>query len=207
MAGLFEMPCISSQSFGYTAGAQYHKNETTYLGSLTLGGYDASHFISNNIVFVPDTGRNLVVGLVGPTAQTTSVSNIDLLNGTNIDLRINSTVAETWLPVNACKFFEEVFGLIYDDTTDLYLVDAILHQILLELRPSTIFTLRQVATSGATETVQVTLPYSAFDLQAEPSYRGLNQTKRCFLLRRGANGSQWTLRRTLLKEAYLTSRL
>lgn len=204
ITGLFEMQGIPSQSFGYTAGAQYRKSSATYLGSLTLGGYDASRFVSNSIFFAPDTERNLVVGLTGLTAQTTSASNIDLLNGTNIDLRIDSTIAEIWLPINVCKIFEEVFGLIYDNVTDLYLVDVILHQILLELNPSITFTLRQPAKSSATGTVRVTLPYDAFDLQAKPPYRGLNETKRYFPLRRGANDSQWTLGRTFLQEAYLT---
>ena len=40
---------IPSQSFGYTAGASY--NGSGVDGSLTLGGYDASRFIPNDVSF------------------------------------------------------------------------------------------------------------------------------------------------------------
>ena len=205
ITGLFDMQGIPSQSFGYTAGAKYRENGTTpYHGSLILGGYDASRFSSNSMVFRPDTERNLVVGLAGLTAKTTSVNNIDLLNGTNVDLHIDSNVAEIWLPVNVCKAFEEAFGLIYDEMTDLYLVDNILHQRLSELNPSITFTLRQAASTSAAGTVEVTLPYGAFDLEASPPYQSINETSRYFPLRRGSNETQWTIGRTFLQEAYLT---
>jgi hypothetical protein len=203
ITGLFEAQDIPSQSFGYTAGAHYRQSEAISLGSLTLGGYDTSRFVSNDIVFAPDTDHNLVVGLVGLTARTTSASSIDLLNGTNIDMDIDSTVAEIWLPVVVCKIFEDAFGLIYDEDTDLYLVDNILHQILMGLNPNITFTLRQAAKSDAVGTVQVTLPYAAFDLRASSPYQGLNETQRYFPIRRGINESQWTLGRTFLQEAYL----
>lgn len=72
--------------------------------------------------------------------------------------------AKIWVPVNVYKNFEDAFGLVYDEVTDLYIVDYILHQILPELKPSVIFTLRNAAGSKSAETVQDTLPYGAFDL-------------------------------------------
>jgi hypothetical protein len=203
ITGLFEAQDIPSQSFGYTAGAQYRTGETTNLASLTLGGYDASRFISNDVVFAPDKNGNLPVGLVKLTAQTATDSNIDLLGGTNVDLYINSTAAEIWLPVNVCNIFEKTFGLIYDEATGLYLVDNILHQILSNQNPNITFTLRKVASDIAAGTVNITLPYQAFDLQAKPPYQNLQEEKRYFPIRRGANASQWMLGRTFLQEAYL----
>lgn len=203
ITGLFEAQDIPSQSFGYTAGAHYRQNEAISLGSLTLGGYDTSRFVSNDLVFTPDSDHNLVVGLVGLIGRATSASDIDLLNGTNVDMNIDSTVAEIWLPEFVCNIFEDAFGLIYDEDTDLYLVDNILHQILMGRNPSITFTLRQAAKSDAIGTVQVTLPYAAFDLRASSPYQGLNDTQRYFPIRRGSNESQWTLGRTFLQEAYL----
>ncbi|OAL42735.1 hypothetical protein IQ07DRAFT_686168 [Pyrenochaeta sp. DS3sAY3a] len=203
--GLFQTQGIPSQSFGYTAGARYRENtSTSYYGSLILGGYDASRFIPNDMIFTPDTDRNLVICLAGLTATILSASDIDLLDETNVDLYIDSTVAEIWLPVNICKAFEEALGLIYDEATSLYLVDDILHQRLLGLNLNITFTLRQAASTSAAGTVEVTLPYAAFDLHACPPYQDINQTTRCFPIRRGTNQTQRTVGRTLLQEAYLT---
>ena len=172
---------------------------------MTLGGYDASRYISNNVSFVfsPDNERDLVVGLAGLTANTATQSDINLIPaGTDkVTLLIDTTVAELWLPLAICEAFEEAFGLTYDSTTKLYLVDDLLHQTLLAQNPSVTFSLRQAHT--ADETVQITLPYAAFDLEAQPPYRGLNESTRYFPLRRGDNERQWALGRTFLQEAYI----
>ncbi|KAL6707301.1 hypothetical protein ACN47E_004289 [Coniothyrium glycines] len=202
MTSLFDQKSIPSLSFGYTAGARYR--DQTVLGSLTLGGYDASRIIRNDLTFIfaPDNERDLVVGMVGLTANTTTSSNIDLLRRSDATLFIDSTVAELWLPVEICKAFEDAFGLRHDSATDLYLVDDALHEKLLILNPSVTFTLGQKYSTDAT--MQITLPYDAFDLEASPPYRGLNQSTRYFPIRRGNDSSQWILGRTFLQEAYLT---
>ncbi|EUC44038.1 hypothetical protein COCMIDRAFT_99287 [Bipolaris oryzae ATCC 44560] len=199
---LFQQKTIPSLSFGYTAGAQYR--DQTILGSLTLGGYDASRLIPNDLTFVfaPDNERELVVGLIGLSASTANQKDIDLLRGDNITLFIDSTVAELYLPVEICKAFEDAFGLRYDEATDLYLVDDALHQTLSSQNPSISFTLGQQFSSSAT--VQITLPYAAFDLEASAPYRGLQQKTRYFPIRRANVSDNWTLGRTFLQEAYLT---
>lgn len=153
-------------------------------------------------IFAPDNERDLVVGVVGLTANTTSVQNIDLLKRDDVNMFIDSTVAELWLPVEICKAFEESFGLKYDATTDLYLVDDTLHQNLLAQNPSITFTLGQKYRTDLT--LQITLPYAAFDLEASPPYRGLQSKSKYFPIRRGNDSSQWVLGRTFLQEAYLT---
>ncbi|KAJ4352790.1 hypothetical protein N0V95_003952 [Ascochyta clinopodiicola] len=202
MTRLFEQGSIPSLSFGYTAGVQYH--DAIFLGSLTLGGYDSSRYISNNLSFVfsPDNERGLVVGLAGLSASTATRSNIGLLTRTDVTLYIDSTVAEIWLPVEICAAFEDAFGLIYDNTTNLYLVDDLLHEKLLAENPSITFTLNQVHASDGS--VDITLPYAAFDLKARPPYRTLNETANYFPLRRGADKDQWILGKTFLQEAYIT---
>jgi hypothetical protein len=176
-----------------------------FLGSLTLGGYDSSRYISNNISFIlsPDNERDLVVALKGLTANSTTRSDIDLLKKIDdVTLYIDTTVAEIWLPVTICEAFEEAFGLIHDKTTGLYLVDDLLHQTLLAQNPSITFTFSQTYSSG--ETVQITLPYAAFDLEAKHPYHDLNETTRYFPLRRAEKKEQWVLGKTFLQEAYIT---
>jgi hypothetical protein len=153
-------------------------------------------------IFAPDNERDLVVGVVGLTANTTTNQNINLLKRDDLNMFIDSTIAELWLPVEICKAFEDAFALKYDNKTNLYLVDDALHQSLLAQNPSVTFTLGQKYSTEAT--LQITLPYAAFDLEASPPYRGLKQKSRYFPLRQGRNASQWVLGRTFLQEAYLT---
>ncbi|KAF1941121.1 acid protease [Clathrospora elynae] len=202
MTNLFEQKSIPSLSFGYTAGAQYH--DQTVLGSLTLGGYDASRIIRNDLTFVlaPDNERDLVVGVAGLTANTTTAQNINLLKRNDVTMYIDSTIAELYLPIEICAAFENTFGLKYDKDTDLYLVDDALHQSLLTQNPCVTFTLGQKYSTDAT--VQITLPYAAFDLEASPPYRGLQEKSRYFPIRRGNASNEWILGRTFLQEAYLT---
>ncbi|KAJ4336438.1 hypothetical protein N0V87_005454 [Didymella glomerata] len=204
MTMLYEQGNIPGRSYGFTAGSQYH--DATFLSSLTLGGYDASRYITNNLsfVFAADNERELVVELAELTAKTTTQSNINLLPAStgNITLSIDTTVAELYLPQTICDAFEETFGLTLDNTTGLYLVDDLLHETLLAQDPSVTFSLRQSRTSN--QTIQITLPYGAFDLQAQRPYRGLNDTRRYFPLRSGKDENQWALGRMFLQEAYIT---
>ncbi|KAK7183969.1 hypothetical protein DPSP01_012247 [Paraphaeosphaeria sporulosa] len=202
MTLLFEQHHIPSVSFGYTAGAQYHG--TSVLASLTLGGYDASRFIENDLTwnFAPDNERDLVVGIVDISATSSTKSSIDLLNRDPFSAYIDSTVAELWLPVEVCEAFEDAFGLVYDNTTGLYLVDDQLHDRLKAENPSVTFLLGQKFVTNAT--INITLPYGAFDLQASPPYKGLTNVTNYFPLRRATRDNQFTLGRTFLQESYLT---
>lgn len=214
---LFEQKQIPSVSFGYTAGAQYRMScpsrnslsltpsgDTIVLSSLTLGGYDSSRLIPNDLTFgfAADNERDIVVGVVNITAKTTTNSNINLAPGDPFTMYIDSTVAELWLPVEVCTAFEQAFGLKWDNDTDLYLVDDLLHSTLKAKNPSVTFSLGQKFLTNAT--VDITLPYSAFDLQASKPYRGLKNSTRYFPIRRGNGEKQYVLGRTFLQEAYLT---
>lgn len=202
---LFETMYIPSQSFGYTAGARYRTGQTTALASLTLGGYDASRFNDTRVNFALDSEQKPVVGLVGLLSQSESALGFDLFRATtnNVAMIIDSTVAEIWLPLEICKAFEEAFGLIYDEATNLYLVDSILHSRLLGQNPNITFMITNTKSTDVVQSVQITLPYAAFDLEAQPPYQSLSETSRYFPIRQGANASQWILGRTFLQEAYL----
>ena len=105
-----------------------------------------------------------------------------------------------WLPTSACDIFEEAFGLVYDNSTDLYLVDNATQTRLRDLNPTVTFTLANSLNDAST--VEIELPYAAFDLQIDyPTYP---RAKNYFPLRRAANDTQYTIGRTFLQEAYIT---
>ncbi|KAF2260029.1 acid protease [Lojkania enalia] len=203
---LFRQKHIPSVAFGYTAGAQYRTTDfTSVLGSLTLGGYDASRFIPNDLTFefAPDNERDIVVGVVGIQANSATKSHYDLLkNRDSFTMYIDSTIAELWLPIEVCEAFEEAFGLKYDNGTGLYLVDDLLHETLLAENASVTFSLGRKF--SANSTVDIVLPYAAFDQTAKPPYRGLEQSSSYFPIRRAQSEGQFVLGRTFLQEAYLT---
>lgn len=117
-----------------------------------------------------------------------------------INAYVDSTVAQIWLPLEACKLFEKAFGLTYDAENQLYPVSNTLHKKLLAQNASITFTLGN-SDSGSQNT-DITLPYDSFDLQAKPPFAP-NAT-RYFPLQRAANEKQYTLGRTFLQEACLT---
>ena len=118
-----------------------------------------------------------------------------------MDAYIDSTIPQIWLPLDACRQFEDAFGLVYDATTELYLVNDSLHDQLVDQNPNVTFTLGLGPSGG--ETVDIVFPYASFDLTALSPYQGLANQSRYFPLRRAANQTQYTLGRTFLQEAYL----
>ncbi|KAL8763076.1 MAG: hypothetical protein Q9184_001036 [Pyrenodesmia sp. 2 TL-2023] len=216
MTTLQQQNLIPSVSFGYTAGAPYrmllalrgfriNAHDTAglkkVLGSLTLGGFDQSRFSPTNLSFsfAPDNDRDIVVGIQSIVSKDQDGTSHDLL-ATGVNAYIDSTVPHIWLPLEACKAFEEAFGLTYDAENEIYPVTNALHEKLVAQNASITFTLGNFDSGG--ETVDIVLPYDSFDLQAQPPYTA-NATK-YFPLRRAANKTQYTLGRTFLQEAYLT---
>ena len=176
------------------------------LSSLTLGGYDSSRYIPNNLT-IPlgsDNDRNLLVVIQNITAVGNNLSMTELIPASfssSIYASIDSTVAEFWLPQEICTVFENTFNLTYDSHTSLYLVSNKLHTQLLLTNPNITFTLGSQPIGG--QTVEISLPYSAFDLTASPPYSGLKNQSLYFPLRRAANSTQYTLGKAFLQEAYL----
>ncbi|KAI4272462.1 MAG: hypothetical protein L6R38_006597 [Xanthoria sp. 2 TBL-2021] len=191
---------IPSLSYGYSAGAQYRLKKV--LGSLTLGGYDASRRPPNDTItftFGDDISRDLLVGLQSIEYSDTKTAGRQLLSE-GILTFIDSTVPHIWLPLSACKAFESAFGLQYDNTTDLYLVNSTLHDALTKQNASISFVLGNHVQGG--ETVNITFPYASFDLQVSSPI--VSEPTRYFPLRRADNDTQYTLGRTFLQESYLT---
>ncbi|KAL8640474.1 MAG: hypothetical protein Q9228_002615 [Teloschistes exilis] len=187
---------IPSLSFGYTAGASYRAQGVH--ASLTLGGYDQSRFISNNVTFQISNNESSVLraSILSINASQTLGGAMDLLSK-NITALVTSDLPYLALPDTVCKQFETAFGLIWDSSRELYLVNDTVHGQLRTLNPSIVFSFGQ----STAQSVNITVPYQAFDLQVtQPiAENGTNY----FPLRRSANATQYTLGRAFLQEAYL----
>ena len=190
---------IPSTSWAYTAGNQYRLDRV--YGSLTLGGYDSNRFYPNNVTFpfYADISRDISVNLQSITTSRGSPSN--LLPDGSISIFIDSTVPELWLPESACKAFEDAFGIEYNTNYGRYLITSAQRQKLLAQNAEIKFTISPNVTGG--ETVDITLPYQAFDLQVQFPIVMNPNTSYYFPLQKAANDTQYTFGRTFLQEAYL----
>ena len=199
MTTLRQKELIPSLSFGYTAGAQYRLKQV--FGSLTLGGYDSSRFTPNSltIAFTGDDPLNMLqVSVQDIIAKDQNGATSDLLT-VPIKAKIDSTIAMIWLPILVCQAFEKAFGLKWDASSELYLVNDDLHSALLQQNASVTFTLANQAKGG--QTVDIILPYKSFDLQVKAPRRGIKQSSRHFPLKRSTNDSQNALGRAFFQEA------
>ena len=192
MATLKSRSLIPSLSWAYTAGNQYRPG--TALGSLTLGGYDSSRFLTNNVTFAFNQvdDRDLTVN-IDNIVMTTSNGSVNLLND-SIAAYVDSTIPYFYLPFDVCQHFEESFGLRWDNDVQAYLVNDSLHDSLQAQNATVTFTL-----GNATQSVNISMPYAAFDLVAK--YPLIINTTRYFPLVRATNQSQYTLGRAFLQEA------
>ncbi|RDW85871.1 hypothetical protein BP5796_04196 [Coleophoma crateriformis] len=196
---LYSNGTISSMSWSYTAGAYYRLKGV--FGQLIFGGYDASRFTPNDVVFTM-TGDNLrdVVVTVRSIISTAQSGNVTLMSTPEFAF-IDSTVPEMWLPADVCDAFESAFGLEYDTTWGLYLLDASTHENLLSLNPTITITLANQKSGGST--TDIVFPYTSFDLNVSaPIYNG---TSKYFPLKRATDENQYTLGRVFLQEAYVTT--
>lgn len=93
-AQLTEIGEVGSLSWGYTAGASYTPNPT--VGSLTLGGYDASRLIANNLTLaiLDDPKRELVLGLQAITSDSQNL----LMESVSVMLGMSDSIAHcAWM--------------------------------------------------------------------------------------------------------------
>lgn len=187
-----------SSSWAYTAGAHY-KNPPAF-GPLTLGGYDTTRFKSNNISFSfgADTSRDLLISMHSITTDTVGTTP---LMASAIDMFIDSTVAEMWLPVEVCNAFAQRFNLTWNEPGQLYRVSPSAHAALLASNPSFTFTLGQSGADEGSQTIDIVIPYAAFDLNL--TFPIVSNSTRYFPLKQAQNSSQYTLGRAFLQEAYV----
>jgi hypothetical protein len=196
LSNLKNQSLIPSLSWGYTAGASYRDDPT--FGSLVLGGYDESRFTPNNVTFAfaADFSRDLTVNLHSISYDTLGSS--PLLTE-SIPVFINSLVTHLWLPTEVCQRFEQVFNLTWSDAEQLYLLDEEAHKRLSGLNPTFTLTLGHEEADG--NTVEIALPYGAFDLSGTAPFT--DPPSRYFPLKRAERAEQYTLGRVFLQGAYV----
>jgi hypothetical protein len=195
---LSEKNLIPSTSYGYLAGASYYSYPISAFGSLTFGGYDSTRLdLTKNLTLAggSDAYRPILLGIESIT------SGSDTFLSEPIITALNSLVSQIWLPIPACKAFESAFGLSWNDTYSLYILDDTQHNALLAKNASITFEL-STGISNEPDRLNITLPYAAFDLEARYPLAGAD-TVHYFPLKQAANDTQYTLGRTFLQEVYM----
>lgn len=194
ISNLKEKSLIPSLSWSYSAGNRYRLNKV--LGSLTLGGYDSSRFVPNNVSFTFNEidSRDLTVVIKGISVAAGGISM--LLSTSSIAAYVDSTISFIYLPMAVCKKFEAAFELTWNDEVQAYLVNDTLNDSLKAQNATVVFELGNWETD---QTVNISLPYAAFDLIAE--YPLMPNRTRYFPLVRATNDTQYTLGRAFLQEA------
>ncbi|KAF2025360.1 acid protease, partial [Setomelanomma holmii] len=204
---------ISSLSWAYTVGAKYKAKPV--FGSLVFGGYDSSRFEKPvktdpdlTFPFYADVERDLQIGITSiTTTNTTHNASPATLLSEGIYAMIDSTMPQLWLPEAVCAQFESAFGLQWDSDTELYKLNKIQHDRLLANNPSVTMTISPyLNTSSANQSVEITFPYAAFDLNVswpfgDGPYK--NESAHYFPLKKAKSASQYTLGRVFLQEAYV----
>lgn len=201
LATLVDKNKIPSLSYGYTAGAAWRSRAPA---SLTFGGYDANRFNNSEVTFnmsEEETGRFLEVGLQKILAENTLRGTVSLLPE-DIYSFIDSRDPYIWLPDDAIDECVSAFGLLYDNKTDLYLVNDTTRETLIRASPTITFILGEGIVDQEGETQSIRLPYAAFDLQATYPLYG-NETINYFPIKRANVSDQYTIGRTFLQEAYI----
>ncbi|RMZ77417.1 hypothetical protein DV738_g4387, partial [Chaetothyriales sp. CBS 135597] len=205
---------IPSHSYGYTAGASYRL--TGVPASLTLGGVDANRFTPNNVSFTLSSGYvpAVQVNSIAVSAESDSLpsnwgSNPQtLLSDSDAAIfTIDTSTPYLWLPESVCDSFADALNLTYNDTLQLYVFGEdnspdSLHTLNLTFT----FTLSNPADSA--NTIELTLPYDAFDLQLSYPFPLLgaqygDPSVNYFPLRKAATESDYILGRVFLQETYL----
>jgi hypothetical protein len=175
-----------------------------------LGGYDTSRFtIPSNtspdltFPFYTDIARDLLVGITSITAdKTTSSTSSTTLLKDGVFAMLDSTIPYFYLPQSVCEAFESAFGLKWNSTSELYTLSGAQHAALTKLNPSITFTLApEVPAKASDQRIDITLPYSAFDLNVSWPY--VESSTAYFPLKRATNETQYTLGRAFFQEAYV----
>ncbi|KAK0653607.1 hypothetical protein DIS24_g5898 [Lasiodiplodia hormozganensis] len=166
---------------------------------MVFGGYDASLNGSSSVSFnfAENAGRELVVAVQSITKIVDDTRTDLLPNG--ILAVLDSSQPNIWLPVEACRRFEEAFGISWNETSEMYMLNSTLHDSLVAENANITFQLGNTLSGGST--VDIVFPYSAFDLTA--SWPLASESQPYFPLKRAANDTQYTLGRAFMQEAYL----
>ncbi|KAB8238760.1 pepsin-like aspartic protease [Aspergillus alliaceus] len=160
-----------SGTYGYTAGAHYRLKGVP--ASLTIGGVDQERYSANNATFHLTRSLTPVVSLntISISSGTEGDDKGTLTNhqitpsqpGGNALYTLDSSTSYIWLPGNAFDAFGQAFNLTYDDDLGFYTYgnDTSLRQRLLSMDLSITFSISDFP--DASQSVNITLPFQAFD--------------------------------------------
>ncbi|RFU34914.1 hypothetical protein B7463_g1375, partial [Scytalidium lignicola] len=190
----------STPLYIYTAGASYRFSGGQF-AQLIFGGSDTSRYRSNPISFNMSSNaeQNLVVAIQSITYSANGDSS---LLKDPIFAFIDSTDPNFWLPESACQAFEVAFGISRDPATGLYLLDSSTYDRISDMNPEVTFSLGTDLSRG--QSMNITLPFNAFTLQASYPFIPNSTSKYYFPLRQTRDPSQYMLGRAFLQEAYIT---
>ncbi|KAF2456605.1 aspartic peptidase domain-containing protein, partial [Lineolata rhizophorae] len=201
LSSLRERNLVPSLSYGYTAGSRARAGAGV-LGSLTLGGYDASRRTINDVTFQLSsvTYRDVVVGLRSVRAP----GALSALSS-SIYAFLDAGTPHIWLPEDACEIIASAYGLTYDEESDLYLWNETARDAMdvTSASGNLEFELAPDVQSGPS--VTITVPFTSLDMVATSAYPGLGtaNTSRYFPMRRAANATQFTLGRAFFQDSFL----
>ena len=194
---------IPSISYGYLAGsAHFQKSNNSPisgLGSLVLGGYDTSRVDTTKNLTVPQINNGLRSRILA--LNSISTEGHPLLN-TSIYASLDSAASQIWLPTSVCTAFENAFNLTWNDASSLYLLTDDQHSALLASNPNVTFSLSS-GLQNDSQTLNITLPYSAFDLNYTTLSPNSTTSVPYFPLKRASTSDQYTLGRTFLQYTYI----
>jgi hypothetical protein len=192
---------VSGLTWGYTAGAKY-RNPESY-GSLTFGGFDSSLVDMDNALtdvdFPPGPrgkGNELTLSIKGIAIGDTTAESTDMV------ALLDTMVPDLWLPKTVCDLFEDKFGLEWNETWEMYLVNDTQRYRLQNESTSVSFDLTPI--SGSSRVVTITLPYSAFDHEVKYPLVNITDdqtTLHYFPLKRTPANTTNFLGRTFFQEA------
>ena len=188
--------------------------------SLTLGGVDLNRHTPSGISFDLANSFEPIVAInkISVTSEPLATSPnkpkwagkpLDLLGKSQAQLfTIDSSTPFFWLPEDVCDAFAVALNLTYNETLQLYQYSEAADPSTLEdWNLNFVFTIADLP--GSTKSVDINIPYDAFNHQLTFPFPALNTTfgaapVNYFPLRKAANNTQYTIGRAFLQEAYLT---
>ena len=198
---LWDDGLIPSRYWAYSAGSK----QLNIDGSLTIGGYDRRRGDIENAPYWNFVGGSRNLGVEVRKISLRAESSSNFTPSPPYYAYIDTTVPELWLPIDTCKAFEFAFGLTWNETWYMYLLNESHHQALLDLNPSVSFTIGGSNFDGSDDGQIFTLTYASFDLEAGWPLAGIGAdeigtTAYYFPLKRADNDAQLTLGRAFFQE-------
>lgn len=187
--------------------------------SLTFGGVDTNRYIPNDVSFDLSSDSSPIVAINSVTVSSDPPSTAGskpnwtnpqtLLDTADSSLFIiDSSTPFLWFPKAACEGFADALNLTYNDTLELYTYgsNSSIRDELLSWNLTFTFTIADLP--GSSSSVDITLPFAAFDHELTYPFPNLDLDHsssgvRYFPLRKAANDDQYTIGRMFLQESYL----